>query len=465
MLLTIPWFLVVIAGRVNLDNGVPRYIQPKLVPHDNFSLLGTGVEVNDDVRNAAVVVMLSSLSYLLIEIPAFDYRSDVDDEIAKKEYPFAVATFCCCITILLSYTLFSYFTAKNEEKVLVDIDEVITTAIKKKYFPLDVAIIGILNDRTTHALHSEKTPTTDTESTALLDQSPRRSPKSKKNKFADETGQMNRIEAILKTIFEESSGGEESVSADMVVMIMDNHGETMSLDQVREFTRKKNLTGSDMITFQEFFQMCVDFIQDKIAHSLMSEAEAIETYETLKEDIFADDESEAMPDDLESLSFDEQQFALKFRAAWMMTLGTGLIVLFSDPIVDCFSEIADRIGISSFYVAFVLAPLASNASELVASYNYALRKTPKSIGISLSTLMGATVMNNTVVLGVFMLTVFTQHLYYEFFAETLVIVIIEWIVALYVYKGVHSVADAFAIISLYPLSLVMVSCLYLLGWG
>lgn len=74
-------------------------------------------------------------------------------------------------------------------------------------------------------------------------------------------------------------------------------------------------------------------------------------------------------------------------------------VLISDPMVDVLSELGVRTGIPAFYIAFVLAPLASNASELIAAYNYAKKKTPTSISISLATLEGAAVMNNTFVLG------------------------------------------------------------------
>jgi Ca2+/Na+ antiporter len=62
-------------------------------------------------------------------------------------------------------------------------------------------------------------------------------------------------------------------------------------------------------------------------------------------------------------------------------------------------ELGDRINVSSFYIAFVLSPLASNASELIASYNYAQKKTSKTIAISLATLQGAACLNNTFCLG------------------------------------------------------------------
>ena len=48
-----------------------------------------------------------------------------------------------------------------------------------------------------------------------------------------------------------------------------------------------------------------------------------------------------------------------------------------------------RTGVPPFYISFVLAPLASNASELLASFSYAQKKTSKTITISLATLLGA----------------------------------------------------------------------------
>ena len=57
-------------------------------------------------------------------------------------------------------------------------------------------------------------------------------------------------------------------------------------------------------------------------------------------------------------------------------------------------------------------------------------------------------------------------MYYEYFAETIAILMVELLIALYVViKENHTVFDAFVILALYPLSLVAVYSLYLLGWG
>lgn len=54
--------------------------------------------------------------------------------------------------------------------------------------------------------------------------------------------------------------------------------------------------------------------------------------------------------------------------------------------VDVMGAIGDRTGISSFYISFVLAPLASNASELIAAFNYSLKKTSRTIVIAFAAL-------------------------------------------------------------------------------
>ena len=66
----------------------------------------------------------------------------------------------------------------------------------------------------------------------------------------------------------------------------------------------------------------------------------------------ADDDSsnggeEEIPDDLQALSYTEQQRRIKFRSAWMITFGTALCLLFSDPMVAVLTEIGDRTGISA----------------------------------------------------------------------------------------------------------------------
>lgn len=172
-----------------------------------------------------------------------------------------------------------------------------------------------------------------------------------------------------------------------------------------------------------------------------------------------EEEEEDMPEDIKPLTPAQQQRAIKLRSAWMMGLGTLLVLIFSDPMVDVLSDLATRMGVPPFYVAFVLAPLASNSSELIAAYNYALKKTKKSITISLTTLAGAATMNNTFSLGIFLLLIFVRDLAWQFSAETISVLIVQFFMVLYMHKNVATLFDACVVISFYPLCLLLVAIL------
>ena len=94
-----------------------------------------------------------------------------------------------------------------------------------------------------------------------------------------------------------------------------------------------------------------------------------------------EEDEEEMPEVPEDLAGIDDKATLQRRvlqrSLYQMLAGTVLVLLFSDPMVDVFAELGNRTGVPAFYVSFVLAPLASNASELISAYNYAQKKTQK----------------------------------------------------------------------------------------
>lgn len=76
-----------------------------------------------------------------------------------------------------------------------------------------------------------------------------------------------------------------------------------------------------------------------------------------------------MPEDLIDLEPHEQQKWLIIRSLYTMAMGTALVMVFSDPMVNVFNSFGTALNMESFYIAFFLAPLASNAKEWVATWN------------------------------------------------------------------------------------------------
>merc|ERR1719284_1881867 len=99
---------------------------------------------------------------------------------------------------------------------------------------------------------------------------------------------------------------------------------------------------------------------------------------------------------------DKAMGIIKWRSVQKMVGGTILVLLFSDPMVDVLAQIGKVTGIPAFYVSFVLAPLASNASELLSSMKLAAKKSSGSLTQALQTLEGAACMNNTFCVGIFL---------------------------------------------------------------
>ena len=123
--------------------------------------------------------------------------------------------------------------------------------------------------------------------------------------------------------------------------------------------------------------------------------------EESKEDDGDESEEEECPDEFAQEKFktiEEQQAAIKRSAAYLCGVGTIVVLIFSDPISDVLTAIGERIGVNAFYVAFVVAPLITNGSELMASYTFAQKKTMKSMTVAYEQLLGAAVMNNTCLL-------------------------------------------------------------------
>jgi len=264
------------------------------------------------------------------------------------------------------------------------------------------------------------------------------------------------------------TNGDGEIDFEEFQMIFHDAHENLPKEAQQAMYNAADADGSNGITFEEFVACIMAWSLDKAgefqelctekARTIANPAAALGKADDEEEE--EEEEEEDIPEDLADLPPEEQQRRLKKRAAVKMGMGTFLVLVFSDPMVDLLSEIGVRMGVSAFYIAFVLAPMTSNASELVAAYNYAIKGTQGAITTSLSTLVGAAIMNNTYCLGVFFTVIFVKDLAWEFTAETISIVVIQLIMGIIILKSTtHSVATGLAILTLYPLAMAIVAFL------
>jgi hypothetical protein len=106
MLLTFPWFIAVLAGRVPLDkNGEAVYNKKQRESRTKpLGLFDSGVSFEDDIKQNAIMMLGTTLIYLVIQVPAFltesaeppalqHSKSEVDGEAAAERLPALLGLF------------------------------------------------------------------------------------------------------------------------------------------------------------------------------------------------------------------------------------------------------------------------------------------------------------------------------------------------------------------------------------
>jgi len=377
---------------------------------------------------------------------------DTIEEQAKGENIWAFIGFLACSFSFCLYLYYQYNQKDHQEGDLglgLRREEYLKAAIIDN----KIDLLGVLYEEFKYL--STKKVTHQTEKTHLTSSSSSSSSVPKES--------IDRLEKLLKPFFKKyDSDSNGTLDIAEFRFVFDDIGEKISRHELRKVFQSMDTNNSGKITYSNFVKGMIDYVINR--PSLIAER-VIELPKPDNDDDNDDDEDDEIPEDLVSLSPEEQQKRIKQRSFFMMGVGTAFVVIFSDPMVSVLSELGVRTGVPAFYVSFVLAPLASNISEVIAAFAYAQKKTAPTISISFSTLLGAAVMNNTFVLGIFMLLIYTQSLSWEFFAETLAILIVEMIVGAYALRSKQTLFDGVCILGLYPLSLLLVFILEAIGWN
>mmetsp|Transcript_5087 Transcript_5087/g.15387 ORF Transcript_5087/g.15387 Transcript_5087/m.15387 type:complete len:536 (-) Transcript_5087:575-2182(-) len=430
MLLTIPWSLAAFAGRVDVDkSGRALYSQrPKLTAP--WRPYGCGVSPGRQVRSGAAAMLLTSISYVVIQGPAFLLGGGTATEVAAGEHWYSLIGLGTTLFGFVAYLAFQVATSGGEHDTKqLRADEI----IKRKVLKGELSLAGAMSE------FVKKDEDGAVELTSYQTVEGGGGGKAR-----------DRLADIVKPFFgrfdKDTSGKIEKQEAEV---LLDQLGEKEL--SAAELFDSFDTDRSGQIDFDEFVS---GITRRLINWAPVRTYAAGATTPDIEND--ASDEEDEIPEDISHLSPSEQQVVIKRRALFKLVLGTALVLVFSDPMVDVMSEIGARTGVPPFYVSFVLAPLASNASELIAAYYYALKKTSKTITISFAALEGAACMNNTFCLSIFMGLIFFRGIAWQYSAETISILLVQFLVALVACKRLQTLADAMLVLSFYPISVAVV---------
>ena len=414
MLLTVPWFMSILAGRVKIEKDQCIYKGKKKLevePVSNFKAWkDSGVKLSGEIKKGAHIMVASMFGYAVIQIPALFHLGTPIAQQAAFLAPWAITSLFFCILGFGLYLYYSYqvtlkASSESGEEGEVTVghylnmqrEEFIIKAIQAG----KVSLVGVMQAEFEYC-----------------ESFPSQLPKTPGGTFIvsgqqDET--MKRLRRIIEPFFDRYDKDKSGfLDMDELGRVFSDMGENIPHKGIIEIFKGFDTDGDGTISSEEFFNGVLQYISNNSyllkrsntatvaggdSGNFMSgfqrlDAEAVAPVAADNEDEETEEEDE-IPEDLVDLPADEQQRRIKFRAACLTLVGTAIVLVLSDPMVGVLSEVGKRTGISPFYISFVFAPIASNASEVVAAYAFAAKKTTNSMAISLSQLEGAAIMNNT----------------------------------------------------------------------
>jgi Ca2+/Na+ antiporter len=464
MLLTLPWVLSVYGGKVDMKGGECVGYGQKSGQRDTAPFMQTGIEFNMGVRQNAKIMLVTSLTYFIIQFPALmvgdqksrdQYASDEDFLNAVRAESgtckqWALIGCIACTLMFFAYLYLQYVAAQHEEKIAAVAEASAAGTASQVTIPYAAMLVAppAAADVKMERLIDEK-------GLAVMIKGFRAQYKTAGD-VAPYSAMMPKVlpkyfEKPLRNLYSTyaaKSVGKKIHQQDLKALLEDV-GLKYTLEQFTVMFKQVDDDQNADLDQEEFMKFFTNIIA--------GDGKLPWEHEKAADDADADDDDEEIPDEFKDLPPEEQEKAIIKESCKQMLIGTILVLIFSDPMVDVLNQIGKMTGIPAFYVAFTLAPLASNASELVSSYKLACKKTKTSITQSLQTLEGAACMNNTFCLAIFMALIYYQGLAWKFTAETFSIFFSQFLLFLVVMKGNKQPAYyGLIVVSFYPLSLIFV---------
>ncbi|KAH6558872.1 hypothetical protein KP509_1Z041000 [Ceratopteris richardii] len=409
MLLTLLWGTCLLLGRCDLktQNGELHSLDKQLTrPCDLF---GTGVEIDEDTRLSAIIMCFSVIPFLILQSPHVFHAS------RKAE---RVCILTACILAFLGLIVYCSY-------------QMIAPEIRRRRkirAIFDSVMLRLVNDQFGREY------------------------------LLSEGNKLN--EKALRELFEATDRDQDGcLTRDEVCIMLHvaSWQERIRDGIVKHFMETMDENRNEKVTWEEF------------VHGMDEWCKSMKNIHTLP--FLSDEEMEEFGVVVEDLMYssrgaDHSKTKILRKASFFLAMGMVMVGVFAEPLVDAVTDFSHASHIPSFFVSFVLLPIASNASEAISSIIFASRKQKVHISLTYSQIYGGVTMNNTMSLGILLAIIYSGDLDWNFSSEVLMIFVVTLFMGITaICRRVLPLWTALLALSLYPLSVGVIVILdHVLGW-
>ncbi|KAF7822664.1 sodium/calcium exchanger NCL-like [Senna tora] len=257
-------------------------------------------------------------------------------------------------------------------------------------------------------------------------------------------------ESAIRRLFEEVDGnGDNCVSQSELRKLVTNihFGKAMDEEQaVTKIIQELDINSDNMISEEEFVDGFTKWVntfskQDPSSKPLHHE-ETHQTWECVEKVVVENHH--------------------RGTHAWLMAMinvvvGIIILSLLAEPLITSVQKFAEQAGIPSFFVSFILVPLATNFREATSAIKEASHKKRSNTSQTIYEIYGAVFMNNILGFSAISTLIYMREISWEFSAEVLVVAIVCSIMGLTAsFRPTFPLWTSFGAYLLYLLSLVLV---------
>lgn len=254
---------------MNIVDGKACYKSPKLIPPGNMSLTEVGVSLSPAVNTGSYIMMVTALTYLLLQVPGLVYWNASHDEQVLGEQNWALLGFFVCFFFFAAYLYYQYKIS------LEDSADSMQALTREQYFRDainrgDVTLLGVMSfafkdvPNTVNGTFQKTDGSRDVgknEKTALLSQRSARKP-SISQADSDPQSPMNKLDRLLKPFFAAYDlDKSDTLSKEELYSVFHDLGERISYADFAAVFEQFDTDKDGVISYTEFVQGTAQYIQ------------------------------------------------------------------------------------------------------------------------------------------------------------------------------------------------------------
>ncbi|XP_059661463.1 sodium/calcium exchanger NCL2-like [Cornus florida] len=259
------------------------------------------------------------------------------------------------------------------------------------------------------------------------------------------------IPAIKRLFVTFDRDGDNSISQpELKELIADIKFGKVSLDAdeaVAKIMEELDVNQDQMINEEEFVNGFSKWLSSSNIHTPKSAESEDDIYQRTWE------ETDMLMDER---SVDKSPWAW-IKAIMLLVVGIVILAVLAEPLIESVENFSNAASLPSFFISFILVPLATNARVATSAIKASSRKKPRTTSLTFSEIYGGVFMNNILGFSVLLSIIYFRGLSWDFSAELLVVLIVSATMGL-----ASSFISSFPLCTsvgaylLYPLSLLLV---------